>query len=174
MKKRTGPINVLFVSAHNSARSILAEALLNRMGAGRFEASSAGFTPASQISPYARAMLCRMPYNTGWVSAKPVEAHLDKRTAPFDFIIRLSPGEPAGGQWPVCRGGKPIVIDWFFNDPIETLTSMAPIARAYEEIYNTLASRIETLIQLPERMFQTGEVFAWLEQGEDVPLKMAS
>ncbi|MBP2157850.1 MULTISPECIES: low molecular weight phosphatase family protein [Asticcacaulis] len=174
MKKKSGPINVLFVCEHNSARSILAEALLNRLGAGRFEACSAGFDPVSDISPYARAMLHRMPYNTGWVSTKPVEAHIGKHAPVFDVIIRLSHGHPAGGQWPACRGGQPVIVDWFFDDPRETHVAMANIARAYEEIYIELAARIDALSKMPHNLFESGNVAGWLERMDETPLRMAS
>ena len=93
-------INILFVDAGNSARSILAEALLNRLGAGRFEAFSAGFDPVPTISPYVLGLLHAMRYNTGWLATKPVDAMISRYIPPFDAIVRLSPGLPAG--WAVA------------------------------------------------------------------------
>ncbi len=173
MAKTPRTINVLFVCEHNSARSVLAEALLNRLGAGRFEACSAGFDPAPALSPYALALLHRMPYNTGWLATKPVEAMLSKYAPAFDFIIRLSPGAPASGQWPRCRKDT-IIIDWFMTDPRESHTAMAYIARAYEEIYNTLATRLDAMAHLPQNLFDTGNIRHWLENVGEVQLKMAS
>ncbi|CAM3296101.1 arsenate-mycothiol transferase ArsC [Asticcacaulis taihuensis] len=83
--------NVLFLCADNSVRSILAEALLNRLGAGRFQAFSAGYGVAEAVSPHALALLEKINYNSDRVHAKQMAAVMDAADPGFDFIIRLSP-----------------------------------------------------------------------------------
>lgn len=166
-------INVLFVCRQNSARSILAEALLNRLGAGRFDACSAGYDPASAISPYVIGLLHRINYNTGLLATKPVEAMISKHVPAFDFIIRLAPGTPAGGHWPRFRN-VPFLIDWFLPDPCETYEAKALVAVAYEEMFTLLAERIETLANIPGDELHDARIRGRLERLGETPLRLAS
>lgn len=156
-------INILFVDAGNSARSILAEALLNRLGAGRFEGFSAGFDPVPAVSPYALGLLHRMHYNTGWLATKPVEAMISRYIPPFDAIVRLSAGLPSGGRWPPCRQGQ-VIVDWCLDDPRERFDSKAMIAQAYESLFTLLTSRIEAVTRLTPDAFRDADICLRLDQ----------
>ncbi len=156
-------INILFVDTGNSARSILAEALLNRLGAGRFEAFSAGFDPAPVISPYVLGLLHRMHYNTGWLATKPVEAMISRYIPAFDAIVRLSPGLPPGGRWPPCRQGA-VIVDWCLDDPRERFDGKAMIAQAYEGMLATLTARIEAVARLTPEAFGDPDICLRLDQ----------
>jgi len=156
-------INILFVDAGNSARSILAEALLNRLGAGRFEGFSAGFDPVSAVSPYVLGLLHRIHYNTGWLATKPVEAMISRYIPPFDAIVRLSPGVPAGGRWPPCRQGT-VIVDWCLEDPRERFEGKAMIAQGYEALFAVLISRIEAVTRLTPEAFNAADICLRLDQ----------
>lgn len=156
-------INILFVDAGNSARSILAEALLNRLGAGRFEGFSAGFDPVPAISPYVVGLLHRMNYNTGWLATKPVDAVIGRYIPPFDAIVRLSPGVPPGGRWPPCRQGA-VIVDWCLDDPRERFDSKAMVAQAYEAMLAILTARIEALARLTPDAFCQADICLRLDQ----------
>ncbi len=156
-------INILFVDAGNSARSILAEALLNRLGAGRFEAFSAGFDPAPAISPYVLGLLHTMRYNTGWLATKPVDAMIGRYIPPFDAIVRLSPGLPPGGRWPPCRHGA-VIVDWCLEDPRERFDSKAMIAQGYAAIMEVLIGRLETVTRLAPEAFRDPDIVLRLDQ----------
>ncbi len=156
-------INILFVDTGNSARSILAEALLNRLGAGRFEAFSAGFDPAPTISPYVLGLLHRMHYNTGWLATKPVEAMISRYIPAFDAIVRLSPGIPQGGRWPSCRQGA-VIVDWCLDDPRQCVDGKAMIAQAYEAMLVTLTARIDAMARLTPDAFADPDICLRLDQ----------
>jgi arsenate reductase (thioredoxin) len=140
------PIHVLFLAERNSSRSILAEALLNRLGTGRFEAFSAGVTPAVAISPYAIALLHRINYNIQTLVPKAVEDFGAADAPELDFVFRLSHHLPQG-RLPQFKG-NPRLIDWFLPDPEDVMGSPAMIATAYADLFGALCSRIETLSQM--------------------------
>lgn len=156
-------INILFVDAGNSARSILAEALLNRLGAGRFEGFSAGFDPVPTISPYVLPLLHRMHYNTGWLATKPVEAMISRYIPPFDAIVRLSPGVPSGRRWPPCRQGA-VIVDWCLEDPRQCFDSKAMIAQGYEAMLGVLTMRIDAVARLTPDAFRDADICLRLDQ----------
>ena len=140
------PIHVLFLAERNSSRSILAEALLNRLGAGHFEAFSAGVNPAVAISPYAIALLHRINYNMQMLVPKSVEAFGAEDAPEIDFVFRLSHHLPQG-RLPDFKG-NPRIVDWFLPDPEDVMGSPAMIATAYADLFGALCSRIETLTQM--------------------------
>ena len=165
--------NVLFLCKQNSARSILAEAVLNRLGAGRFEAASAGFEPVPAISPYALALLHKISYNTGKLKTKALHAVLGERDPTYDFVIRLSPEQPASGHWPQFNG-LPVRVDWFLPDPCEATGSSAQIAAVYAEVFNTLVKRIDALANLPTHVLDSATVGMRLDALANDAMKMAS
>jgi arsenate reductase len=165
--------NVLFVSQRNSARSILAEALLNRLGAGRFEAFSAGYDPAAHLSPYVMGLLHRINYHTGKLATKPLEVMSGRYAPHFDFIIRLAPGVPVSGQWPTFKG-KPLTVDWFLPDPREQLHAPALIAHAYSDLFDCLAGRIDSLTNLAVSQLNDDAIGARLEKLGEGPVRLAS
>ncbi|ESQ81385.1 hypothetical protein [Asticcacaulis sp. YBE204] len=140
-------INVLFMAERNSSRSILAEALLNRLGAGRFEAFSAGVTPAVAISPYAIALLHKINYKIEMLSPKSVEDFGHDAAPPINIVFRLSHHLPKG-KMPIFHG-DPMIIDWFLPDPEDVAGSPAQIATAYADLFGALCNRIEVLTHMP-------------------------
>jgi arsenate reductase (thioredoxin) len=167
-----GMVQVLFVSAHNAARSLIAEALMNRLGAGRFEAHSAGFAPAEAISPYAMALLTRINYNTQLLSPKGVDMALSRWAPQFDFVIRLSPEQAQMNRLPQLPG-NPAVIDWFLVDPMQ-LTKKTEIATAYEDMFNLLANRIDVVSRMKMDFLKGTRAADYIEGLGDPHMRKAS
>jgi arsenate reductase len=156
--------NVLFLCADNSARSILAEALLNRLGAGRFQAFSAGYGVAEAVSPHALALLEKINYNPDRVCAKQMIAVMDAADPGFDFIIRLSPDRRGSARMPQFSG-VPVIVDWHMPDPADV---SGAAATAYADIFNHLAARIDALANLSEACLTGPQIQGRLDRmGED-------
>ncbi len=164
---------VLFLGADNSARSILAEALLNRLGAGRFEAYSAGFKPVSAISPFAYALLNSIHYKVDTLYCKSYDTFIGENSPEFDFIFRMTSDIPSHGRWPDFKG-DPMVVDWFLPDPGEVMGSSAMIAAAYADVFGRLANRIDVFCQLPLDSLSRMALNARLERMGEEPFRLAS
>jgi len=139
--------NVLFLCTGNSARSILAEAILNRLGAGSFQAFSAGSHPAGQVNPYARSLLQSLNYSTDDFRSKNWEEFADTDAPDMDFVFTVC--DQAGSETcPIWPGG-PMTVHWGIPDPAAVQGSDAEIAAAFAETYRILNSRIELFVRLP-------------------------
>lgn len=165
--------NVLFICAHNSARSILAEALLNRLGAGRFQAWSAGFSPVPAISPYALALLHKINYAPDALFTKPLTAVMGEKDPGFDFIIRLSPDRRGCPRAPQFKG-EPVCVDWVLPDPCDIVGSSSTVAAAYADIFNHLAARLDTFANLPRQVLEAPAIAARLERMGEETLRLAA
>ncbi|WP_375267634.1 arsenate reductase ArsC [Phenylobacterium sp.] len=138
------PWRVLFLCTGNSARSILAEALLNRLGAGRFEAYSAGSTPKGAVHPESLRLLSDKGYDIAGLRSKSWDEFAAPGAPPLDLIITVC--DNAAGEvcpiWP----GRPAAAHWGLPDPAAASPADAPgaFARAYEQ----LELRISALAQL--------------------------
>ncbi|ESQ76000.1 arsenate reductase ArsC [Asticcacaulis sp. AC402] len=165
--------NVLFLCTHNSARSILAEALLNRLGAGRFEAWSAGYNPVAAISPYALALLHKINYNASRLATKPITAIMGKHDPAFDFVIRLSPDRRGSSRTPQFKD-NPVIVDWHLPDPCDVMGSSATIAAAYADVFDVLAGRIDVLANLSVAALESEGIGLRLERMGENHLRLAS
>ncbi|WP_031238088.1 arsenate reductase/protein-tyrosine-phosphatase family protein [Asticcacaulis sp. AC466] len=167
--------NVLFLGVHNTARSILAEALLNRLGAGRFEARSAGFDPSPVISPYALALLEKINYKADRLATKSMMAVMGANDPGYDFIIRLSPDRRANtlGRAPQFFG-KPVFVDWHLPDPCDVMGSSGAIAAAYSDLFNHLAARVDAFANLPASVLEGCDIQARLEHMGGESLRFAA
>jgi protein-tyrosine-phosphatase len=139
--------NVLFLCTGNSARSIMAEAILNREGRGRFKAFSAGSHPKGRINPYALDLLRKFNYDVSNLRSKSW-AEFAKPGAPdLDFVFTVC--DNAAGEscplWP----GQPITAHWGIPDPAVAEGSEAEIALAFKDAYRMLNRRIELFLALP-------------------------
>jgi len=148
-KGKTGDhqYNVLFLCTGNSARSILAEAILNRRGKGRFLAFSAGSHPAGEVNPLARDLLEQLDYPTSHLRSKNWD-ELTRPEAPvFDFIFTVC--DNAAGEicpiWP----GQPMTAHWGIPDPASAEGTDAQKALAFKEAYRQLETRIDCFVSLP-------------------------
>jgi protein-tyrosine-phosphatase len=141
--------NVLFLCTGNSARSIMAEAILNKIGAGKFRAYSAGSQPKGRLNPYAVQLLQSLGYDTSTQHSKSW-SELAKPGAPLlDFVFTVC-DDAAGGPCPVWPG-QPMTAHWGIPDPAQAQGSEAEIALAFKDAYRMLHQRIGVFVALPIR-----------------------
>ena len=139
--------NVLFLCTGNSARSIMAEAILNRAGGGHFKAFSAGSHPKGQVNPRTLDLLRKLNHDVAALRSKSW-AEFAKPGAPnLDFVFTVC--DNAAGEscplWP----GQPITAHWGIPDPVAATGSEAEIALAFKDAYRMLNRRIELFLALP-------------------------
>jgi protein-tyrosine-phosphatase len=144
---RERPYHVLFLCTGNSARSIIAEALLNRFGKGRFRAYSAGSRPKGEVNPYTLELLQEQGFDTSGLRSKSWTEFARPDAPEFDFIFTVC-DDAAGEQCPVWPG-RPITAHWGIPDPAAAKGSEAEIGLAFREACRMLSRRIEVLIALP-------------------------
>jgi arsenate reductase (thioredoxin) len=143
----TARANVLFLCTGNSARSILAEAILNKSGAGKFRAYSAGSRPKGEVNPHALQLLRSLGYETTGLRSKSWQEFAAPGAPQFDFIFTVCDGA-AGEPCPVWPG-NPATAHWGIADPAQAMGSPAEIALAFKDIYRFLQRRIEAFAALP-------------------------
>lgn len=142
--------NVLFLCTGNSARSILAESILNRLAAGRFTAFSAGSMPTGKVNPHAIRLLERFNYPTAGLRSKSWE-EFDRAHNPdapeLNFVFTVC--DNAAGEvcpiWP----GQPMTAHWGVPDPAAVKGTEAEIAAAFADVYGRLHNRLEIFVNLP-------------------------
>ena len=138
--------NVLFLCTGNSARSILAEALLNRDGAGRFRAFSAGSQPKGEAHPAALALLAEHGFDTSSFRSKSWQEFAAPDAPQMDLIITVC-DNAAGETCPVWPG-RPFTAHWGVEDP--AAVDGEDQARAFFTAYTALQRRISLLLALPD------------------------
>jgi arsenate reductase (thioredoxin) len=141
------PYNVLFLCTGNSARSILAEALLNHLGDGRFRAHSAGSFPTGKVNPYSLETLQGLGLPTTGYRSKSWDEFAAPSAPPFDFIFTVC-DNAAGEACPIWPG-KPITAHWGVPDPAAVEGTDAEKRAAFRDAAGTLRRRIELLVALP-------------------------
>ena len=141
------PYNVLFLCTGNSARSILAESILNNLGRGRFKAYSAGSHPAGKVNPFAIELLASTGLPTSGLRSKNWSEFAEADAAKMDFIITVC-DNAAGEVCPVWPG-QPMTAHWGVADPAGVVGSDEEKRRAFRDAAAILRRRIELLINLP-------------------------
>jgi arsenate reductase len=139
--------NVLFLCTGNSARSILAEAILNKIGKGKFRAFSAGSQPKGAVNPYTIALLQQLNYETAALRSKSWQEFAMPDAPRFDFIFTVC-DSAAGESCPVFPG-KPATAHWGIPDPAAASGNAAEIALAFKDAFRMLSRRIEVFTALP-------------------------
>jgi protein-tyrosine-phosphatase len=138
--------NLLFLCTGNSARSIIAEAILNKTAPGRFNAYSAGSHPKGAVNPHALDMLDRLGYDTSVFRSKPWDEFAAPSAPPLDFVITVC--DSAAGEicpiWP----GQPMTAHWGMPDPAAVEGTRAEIALAFADTYRMLNNRIAVFANL--------------------------
>lgn len=158
MSERTR--NVLFLCTGNSARSILAEAILNREGQGRFRAYSAGSFPKGEVHPTAVEVLEGLGYSTDGFRSKSWDEFADADAAEIDFIFTVC-DNAAGETCPVWPG-HPMTVHWGIDDPA---AAEGPGQRdAFLRAYNQLRRRISLFLALPFESLGRSELKARLSE----------
>lgn len=137
--------NVLFLCTGNSARSILAEALLNRLGAGRFQAYSAGSFPKGEVHSVALELLGELGFETRDLRSKSWDEFSAPSATKFDFIFTVC--DNAAGETCPIWPGNPMTAHWGIEDPAAV---EGPRQReAFERALNYLSNRISLFLALP-------------------------
>jgi protein-tyrosine-phosphatase len=146
------PYNVLFLCTGNSCRSIMAEAIMNRAGNGRFKACSAGSHPTGAVNPNALALLERMHHPTKELWSKPWDVFTRERNpdAPeLDFVFTVC--DNAAGEMCPFWPGQPMSAHWGLPDPAQFQASEAETAVVFADTYRMLNNRIGLFVNLPIR-----------------------
>jgi len=141
------PYNVLILCTGNSARSILAEALLNRIGAGRFVAYSAGSQPKGQVHPLALELLKELRFPTSNFRSKSWDEFAGPNAPHLDFVFTVC-GNAAGEACPVWSGA-PLTAHWGVDDPAAVEGDNEQKRAAFSKAYRELEARIKIFVDLP-------------------------
>jgi arsenate reductase len=141
------PLNVLFLCTHNSARSVIAEAILNRLGAGRFKAYSAGSQPSGKVHPFARDMLEKLNYDTSSLRSKSWEEFTGPDAPDLDFVFTVcdNAANEVCPVWP----GQPISAHWGLPDPSAAEGNDSERHFAFADTHRMLYQRISIFSNLP-------------------------
>ena len=141
------PYNVLFLCTGNSARSIIAEAILNKAGGGNFTAFSAGSQPKDRINPNTELLLRGLGYDTSQFRSKSWSEFAKPGAPRLDFVFTVC-DNAAGEACPVWPG-QPMTAHWGIPDPAEATGSEVDIALAFKDAYRMLDRRIGVFVALP-------------------------
>lgn len=143
------PFNVLFLCTGNSARSVIAEAILNKIGAGTFRAYSAGSQPKGRVHPETIRLLQSFGYDTSQFRSKSWSEFAEPGAPVFDFVFTVCDSAAAEScpVWP----GQPMTAHWGIPDPAEATGTPAEIALAFRDAYRLMNQRIGIFAALPLR-----------------------
>jgi protein-tyrosine-phosphatase len=143
----TRPYRVLFLCSGNSARSIMAEALLRDLGKGRFDVFSAGTRPSGAVNEQTLALLERNGHSTEGLHSKDISIHQTDDTPDFDFVFTVC--DAAASEECAPWVGQPLSAHWGLPDPVKAEGTEAERALAFAKAYDALRRRIEVFTALP-------------------------
>lgn len=140
-------LNVLFLCTGNSARSIMAEAILNKIGRGAFAAYSAGSHPAGRVNAHAIELLSKNHFSVDTLRSKDWAEFSEPGTPVMDFVLTVC--DRAAGEvcpiWP----GQPMTAHWGVEDPVEVEGDDQARLKAFSDAFMILSRRISLLVSLP-------------------------
>ncbi len=139
--------NVLFLCTHNSARSVMAECILNKEGAGRFRAYSAGSQPSGRINPSVKDLLEHLGHDTAGLRSKTWDEFAGRDAPQMDFIFTVC-DNAAGEVCPVWPG-HPMTAHWGFPDPSSAKGSEAEKAAFTADVFRQIQRRLQLFMSLP-------------------------
>ncbi len=139
--------NALFLCTHNSARSVMAECILNREGRGRFRAFSAGSQPSGRINPHVRDLLERLGFPVAGLRSKTWDEFATPDAPHMDFIFTVC-DNAAGEVCPVWPG-QPVTAHWGFPDPFGARGTEAEKAAFTADVFRQIERRIQAFVSLP-------------------------
>jgi arsenate reductase len=141
------PFNVLFLCTHNSARSIIAETILNRLGAGKFRGFSAGSSPRGAVHPYALDLLRRQNHDVSALRSKSWDEFAGPDAPEMDFVFTVcdNAANEVCPVWP----GQPVTAHWGVPDPSAAEGTEAEKRYAFADCYRMLSLRIDVFVNLP-------------------------
>ena len=139
--------NILFLCTGNAARSLLAEAIVNREGIGRFRGFSAGSEPKGEAHPRTLDLLKRLQHDTSGIRSKSWDEFAGPDAPVMDFVFTVCDNAAAEEcpYWP----GQPMTAHWGVPDPALATGTEAEQALAFSETYRMLRNRISTFVNLP-------------------------
>jgi protein-tyrosine-phosphatase len=141
------PLNVLFLCTGNSARSIMAECILNRLGRGKFRAFSAGSHPAGKVNPLTLAILRKSNFDVSQLRSKSWEEFATPDAPKLDFVFTVC-DDAANEVCPVWPG-QPMTAHWGLPDPAKAQGSEAEQMLAFADTMRMLNQRIGIFVSLP-------------------------
>lgn len=153
LMNRISPYNVLFLCTGNSARSVMAEALITTLGQGRFIGYSAGSHPTGKVNPFAIEMIAQTGYDLSRLRSKSwdefaVPATLGASSAPeMDFIITVC--DNAAGEVCPYWSGKPVTAHWGYEDPAALVGSDEQKRASFHKVFQQIAERARLFAALP-------------------------
>ena len=141
------PFNILFLCTHNSARSIIAECIVNRVGMGKFRGYSAGSQPRGEIHPLAPGLLRRLNYDTKGLRSKAWAEFTGPNAPQLDFVFTVcdNAADEVCPVWP----DQPMTPHWGVPDPSLATGSAAELAFAFADAHRMPNQRIGIFINLP-------------------------
>lgn len=141
------PYNVLFLCTKNSARSVMAEALINRLGQGKFRGHSAGSQPSGELHPYAIDLLRQLNFITDDFHSKSWDEFAKAGAPELDFVFTVcdQAAQEVCPVWP----GQPMSAHWGVPDPVQAEGNEAERRLAFSEAYRMLSNRISIFVNLP-------------------------
>jgi protein-tyrosine-phosphatase len=141
------PYNILFLCTHNSARSIIGEALASTHPSGKFIGYSAGSTPGTRVNPFAAEIAKELGMDVALLKSKSWDVFGEPNAPQMDFIITVC--DNAAGEvcpfWP----GHPVSAHWGFPDPSQVVGADLEKRAAFNEVMNGLKKRIDILASMP-------------------------
>ena len=139
--------NVLFLCTHNSARSVIAECIINRLGAGRFHGFSAGSSPRGAVHPYALDLLRNLNYDVSGLRSKSWDEFAAPGAPQMDFVFTVcdNAANEVCPVWP----GQPMTAHWGVPDPSAAEGSEAERRYAFADTHRMLYQRIGIFVNLP-------------------------
>ena len=139
--------NILFLCTGNSARSIIAEAILNREGMGRFKAYSAGSKPSGEVHPYAIDLLRKLNHDVSGATSKSWDVFAQDDAPQMDFVFTVC-ANAAGETCPIWPG-HPMSAHWGVPDPVKVEGTESERRLAFADAYRMLSNRISIFVNLP-------------------------
>jgi protein-tyrosine-phosphatase len=139
--------NILFLCTHNSARSVLGEALASTHPSGKFVGYSAGSTPGDSVNPFAKELALKMGYDETKLRSKTWDEYGLQNAPVMDFIITVC-DNAAGEQCPYWPG-KPATAHWGFPDPSQVQGTDEEKRKAFRDVMVELKKRIDLLAEMP-------------------------
>lgn len=156
-------LNVLFLCTGNSARSIMAEAILNAESGGRFRAFSAGTAPSGTPNPEALAMLEQKGHDIADLRSKAVDEFATDSALPMDFVFTVC--DHAANETCPTWPGQPLSAHWGLADPVKAEGTDAQRRLAFQQTYGLLRNRISGFVSLP---FETLDRFSLQHKLDDI------
>lgn len=139
--------SILFLCTGNSARSVMAEALMNRLSQNRFRAYSAGSHPAGQVNPLTLELLSRKGFATEGLRSKNWDEFAQSGAPAMDFVVTVC-DRAAGEVCPVWPG-QPMTAHWGFEDPAAAPGNDEARRKVFEKVFIEIARRVELMLALP-------------------------